>query len=131
MAKVDPKVKAEEEKKKAEEAAQEKASREQAKKQKEAAKKAVKKEAKAISALVSSLNYFSPSGSSPSAAQVEGTLAEVDRLVAGLEPEEVGKVRKEMEEQKGKGAEEVKSVAAGWAKKVEQQDGKGAFKVLV
>lgn len=127
-------MKAEEEKKKAEEAAQaqaqEKASREAAKKAKEAAKKTLKKESKAISSLLQSLDYLSPTPS-PSASHVEAVLGEVDRLVAGLEVEEVGKARKEMEEQKTKGAEEVKRVAAGWAKKAEQQDGKGSFKVFV
>lgn len=104
-------------------------SREAAKKAKEAAKKNVKKSQKAISALVTSNNYFVPTGTSPSPSVVEGIFADLDVLYGALEPEEVAAVKTEVE---GKAkSEEIKSVLVSWAKKVEAKVGEGKFKQFV
>jgi hypothetical protein len=97
------------------------ASRDAAKKAKEAAKKNLKKFKKTISASITSLNYFVPAGSAPSASVIEGVLTDLDNLVAGLQPEQVKDVAGEVEKA-GSDATKVKAVLADWAKKVEGKE---------
>ncbi|SCZ88114.1 BZ3500_MvSof-1268-A1-R1_Chr2-1g04198 [Microbotryum saponariae] len=123
------KAKEEEAKKAAEEAqkaADDKVSREAAKKAKAAAQKNVKKAQKAISALVTSNNYFVATGSSPSPAIVEGQLTELDLLYGALDAEQVAEFRTEAEAQSS--PEKIKGVITSWAKKVEAKVGEGKFK---
>ena len=101
----------------AKQAADDKASREAAKKARESAKKEVKKNKKAITALVTSNNYFVPSGSAPSAAVVEGQFTELDLIFDKLEPEVIGEMKKEMEA--AKAPEAIKAVVMNYAAKVE------------
>ncbi|SGY20618.1 BQ5605_C016g08106 [Microbotryum silenes-dioicae] len=123
------KAKEEEAKKAAEEAqkaADDKVSREAAKKAKAAAQKNVKKAQKAISALVTSNDYFVATGSSPSPAIVEGQLTELDLLYGALDAEQVAEFRTEAEAQSS--PEKIKGVITSWAKKVEAKVGEGKFK---
>lgn len=53
--------------------------------------------AQAISAIIASSNYFQPTGTSPSAAQIEGQLTELDTLCELLEPEEVKELKDQVE----------------------------------
>jgi DnaJ family protein C protein 2 len=85
----------------------------------------VKKDKKAISALVTSNNYFVAAGSSPSPAVVEAQFAELDLLFEALEPEEVGEMKKEMEAKSAPG--EIKKVVVAWAGKASAKVGEGKF----
>lgn len=128
---VDPKVAAEE-KRKADEAAAaaakeeadklaaDKTSREAAKKAKAAAAKNVKKDRKAISALVTSNNYFLPAGTAPSLEVVEGTLTELDALYAAQEPEVTAELKKEAEA--ASGPANIKAVIVKFAKQIEGKE---------
>lgn len=82
-------IKALEEEKRQLEAAAEaaKAAKADQKKAKEAAKTAVKKNKRVLRGSIKDANYFAQG--SASAAQIDGTLNEVDALIAKLEPEEV------------------------------------------
>ncbi|GAA5828953.1 hypothetical protein JCM5353_005182 [Sporobolomyces roseus] len=134
---VDPKVKAEQEKQQkeaeeqakkdqAEKDAKDKTDREAAKKAKDAAKKNVKKSQKAITALVTSNNYFTIAGTSPAPATVEGCFSELDLLFSALEAEEVAELKTKMES--AKGMDQVKLVLVEAAKKAEPKVGEGKFK---
>lgn len=103
-----------------------KVARESAKKAKEAAKKNVKKDKKAITALVTANNYFAAAGSSPSPATVEAQFTELDLIFEGLEPEEIGELKKQAE---GKNSPaDVKAILVEFAKKAEAKVGAGKFK---
>jgi len=125
-AKVDLKKKQEEEKAAAEEAAKkqadDKVSRDAAKKTKEAAKKNLKRDKKAISALVTSLNYFYKTGETVPALSVEGYLTELDLILNAQEPEDIAALRAETDKSKDD-REKVKSAigTAGKAKSVNMQ----------
>ncbi|KAM0791297.1 hypothetical protein ACM66B_005769 [Microbotryomycetes sp. NB124-2] len=121
-AEAEAKAKAEEEEKKA---AEDKANREAAKKAKAAAAKNVKKDKKAISALVTSNNYFVAAGSSPAASVVEGQLTELELIFGALEPEEVAEMKKEAESKSS--ADDIKAVIVSYAKKAESKVGEGKF----
>ncbi|GAA6021062.1 hypothetical protein JCM10207_003905 [Rhodosporidiobolus poonsookiae] len=134
---VDPKVKEEEERRAKEEAekaaaaqaaqdAEDKASREVAKKAKEAAKKEVKKNKKAVTALLTTHNYFTIPGTSPAPATVEACFAELDLLFSVLEPEELSALKTELDGKKNQ--DEVKATFIAWAKRVEDKTGAGKFK---
>ncbi|GAA5893794.1 zuotin [Sporobolomyces salmoneus] len=134
---VDPAVKAEEERKQkeaeeaakkeqAEKDAKDKVDREAAKKAKESAKKNLKKAQKAITALVTSNNYFTVPGTSPAPATVEACFAELDLLFSALEAEEVVALKTQMDQAKGPDA--VKLVLIEGAKKAEPKVGEGKFK---
>jgi DnaJ family protein C protein 2 len=100
--------------------------REAAKKAKESAKKNLKKAQKAITALVTSNNYFTVPGASPAPATVEACFAELDLLFSALEAEEVVELKNSMEAAKGPDA--VKLVLVEGAKKAEPKVGAGKFK---
>ncbi|GAA5947968.1 hypothetical protein JCM3765_007049 [Sporobolomyces pararoseus] len=136
---VDPAVKAEEERKKkeaeelakkeqAEKDAKDKLDREAAKKAKDSAKKNLKKAQKAITALVTSNNYFTVAGTSPAPATVEACFSELDLLFSALEPEAVAELKTSMEAAQGSGSDAVKLVLIESAKKAAPKVGEGKFK---
>lgn len=96
------KKEAEELKRKEDEAKQaeaDKAARADAKKVKEAAKKNLKKHKKVLRDLITSNNYFEPTGTSPSASVIEAKLNGLDAITAALaeEPEKVQALRERCE----------------------------------
>ncbi|GAA6063383.1 hypothetical protein JCM10212_001482 [Sporobolomyces blumeae] len=135
---VDPKVKAEEERKakeaeeqlKKEQAikdAQDKSDREAAKKAKESAKKNLKKAQKAITALVTAHNYFTVAGTSPAPQTVEQCFSELDLLFGALEADEVVEVKNKMDKVSSDAAA-CRLVLVEAAKAAEPKVGAGKFK---
>ncbi|CAD6587396.1 MAG: hypothetical protein TREMPRED_004748, partial [Tremellales sp. Tagirdzhanova-0007] len=71
--------------------------REAAKKAKEAARKNLKKWKKSIATVITSSNYFLPTGTVPPPATIEKQLAELDTLCDLLEPEDVKDLKEKVE----------------------------------
>ena len=86
------------------------------KKAKEAAKKNVKRDRKAIAAAVTSANYFAPAGQSPSPSHVETCLAELDQLLAALEPEDTAALRQSVDGASGDAGKIKSAIDAAGAK---------------
>lgn len=76
----------------------------------------VKRDRKAISAAVTSANYFTPAGQSPTPAHVETCLAELDSVLAALEPEDTAALRQSVDSAGGD-AGKIKSAIDAAAKK--------------
>lgn len=89
---------------------QEKAARSDAKKAREAAKKNLKKHKKVLRDLITTHNYFVPSGTAPSASVIEARLNGLDALSSALadEPEKVQGLREQAE--KAGDAEQIRQL---------------------
>lgn len=116
------KAKEEEEKRKAEEEVKAKADKESNKKSKEAAKNAAKKNKRAVRGSVKDVNYFA--SGEPSAADIDNCLNDVDKVIAGIDVDELAILVSQLEVA-GKDGAKVKDV---FSAKTSEMVGAGKLK---